>query len=323
MSVIKGRQRRSLLIWGLWATVLVTTMPALPVKKEDIDHDLANLGLPEGGLLFLHSSLSGIGNVQGGASTVVDALIDALGPGGTLVVPGFTYPDDYPDSADPDWVFDPTNTPSGMGAISNEVRTRAGALRSLHLWHSVTAVGPLAQNVVTAGNKVECSAWDANSPMAWVLDREGIIMMLGVPYQNLTAVHVWEVEFNVDYRLTQDITRRMVNGDGQIIELVSQVHVRTDWHPGSDFNRLGEQMEDQGLVRVGHVGNAVVRMFTARDAHKMARTMYGNDPKSFLKQGALTPLSYGHTIQNVRGTQCVVDPDKAFPTAPPCTPHKD
>ena len=187
----------------------------------------------------------------------------------------------------------------------------------------MTAVGPLAQSVVSAGNKVEGSAWDANSPMAWVLDRESVIMMLGVPYQNLTAVHVWEVEFNVDYRLTQDVTRRMVNEHGQIIELVSQVHARTDWPPGSDFNRLGEQMEDQDLVRVGHVGNAVVRMFTARDAHKMARTMYRNDPKSFLKQGTLTPLSYGHTIQNMKGTQCVVDPDKAFPTAPPITAHQD
>ena len=182
-------------------------MPALPVKKADIVRDLANLRLPEAGLVFLHSSLSAIGNVQGGAATVVDALMDALGPEGTLVVPGFTYPEDYPDSADPDWVFDPTNTPSGMGAISNELRTRDGALRSLHLWHSVTAVGPLAQNVVSAGNKVERSAWDANSPMAWVLDRESVIMMLGVPYQNLTAVHVWEVEFNVSYRLTQDVTR--------------------------------------------------------------------------------------------------------------------
>ena len=298
-------------------------MPALTIKKADIVRDLAKLRLPEAGLLFLHSSLSAIGNVQGGAATVVDALMDALGPEGTLVVPGFTYPEDYPDSADPDWVFDPTNTPSGMGAISNEVRTRDGALRSLHLWHSVTAVGPLAQSVVSASNKVERSAWDANSPMAWVLDRESVIMMLGVPYQNLTAVHVWEVEFNVDYRLTQDVTRRMVNERGQIIELVSQVHARADWHPGSDFNRLGEQMEDQDLVRVGHVGNAVVRMFTARDAHKMARTMYRNDPKSFLKQGTLTPLSYGHTIQNMKGTQCVVDPDKAFPTAPPITAHQD
>ena len=159
--------------------------------------------------------------------------------------------------------------------------------------------------------------------MAWVLDRESVIMMLGVPYQNLTAVHVWEVEFNVSYRLTQDVTRRMVNEHGQIIELVSQVHARADWHPGSDFNRLGEQMEDQGRVTVGHVGNAVVRMFTARDAHKMARTMYRYDPKSFLKQGTLTPLSYGYTIQNMKGTQCVVDPDKAFPTAPPITAHQD
>ena len=66
-------------------------MPALPVKKADIVRDLANLRLPEAGLLFLHSSLSAIGNVQGGAATVVDALMDALAPEGPLEVHGFTY----------------------------------------------------------------------------------------------------------------------------------------------------------------------------------------------------------------------------------------
>ena len=27
--------------------------------------------------------------------------------------------------------------------------------------------------------------------MAWVFDNGGAILMLGVPYQNLTAIHVW------------------------------------------------------------------------------------------------------------------------------------
>ena len=299
-------------------------MPPLNVNRDDIVGELAALGVPRGGLLFVHSSLSAIGEVEGGADTVVDALLEALGPYGTLVVPTFTYadPHDYPDSINPNWIFDPENTHSGMGAVTNAVRTREGAMRSVHLWHSVAAIGPLAETVVTGNGKTWASAWDAHSPMAWVFDNGGSILMLGVPYQNLTAIHVWEVEFGVDYRETSFITRRTPLSDGTLVPLASQVHARKDWHPGSDFNRFGERMERVGLVGVGHVGNAVARLFTAADAHEMARTMYEEDKAAFLKQGeSITPLSYAHTISNVKGTQCVVDPAKAFPTSPATEEH--
>ncbi len=294
-------------------------MPPLKVTKQDIVHDLGALGVPKGGLLFVHSSVSALGKVEGGADIVVDALLDVLGPQGTLIVPTFTYadPHDYPDSIDPKWVFDPAKTHSGMGAVTNAARVRDGAMRSIHLWHSVAGIGPLAEKVVTGGGKVWASAWDENSPMAWAFENGADILMLGVPYQNLTAVHVWEVEFDVAYRETRFITRRTPLANGTLVPLASRVHARADWHPGSDFNRMGERMERAGLVGIGHVGNAVARLFTTSEAHEMARTMYEEDKMAFLKQGAaITPLSYGQTITNVKGTQCVVDPANAFSTPP-------
>lgn len=301
-------------------------MTPLEVTKDDILRDLEGLGVQRGSLLFVHSSLSALGRVDGGADAVADALLEALGPNGTLVVPAFTYadPHDYPDSINPAWIFDPASTRSGMGAVTNAVRMRNGALRSIHLWHSVAAVGPLAQTVVTADGKAWASAWDETSPMAWVFDNGGFILLLGVPYQNLTAVHVWEVELGVDYRETRFITRRTPLADGTLVPLASQVHARRDWHPGSDFNRMGERMEKAGLVAVGHVGNAVGRLFTAADAHETARAMYAEDTSAFLKQGcSVTALSYGHTVTNAKGTQCVADPSMAFPTPPPPRPHTD
>ncbi len=300
-------------------------MPPLKVTKDDIVGDLSSLGVPRGGLLFVHSSLSAIGEVEGGADAVVDALLDALGPEGTLAVPTFTYasPREYPDSIDPNWIFDPASTHSGMGAVTNAARTREGALRSVHLWHSVAAIGPLAETIVTGNGRVWASAWDENSPMAWAFNNGASILLLGVPYQNLTAIHVWEIEFGVDYREASLVTRRTPLSDGTLVPLASRVHVRTSWHPGSDFNRFGERMENVGLVGVGHVGNAVARLFTAADAHEMARTMYEEDKAAFLMQGnGVTPLSYGATITNVKGTQCVVDSGEGFPTPPATEEHE-
>ncbi|MDP6076764.1 MAG: AAC(3) family N-acetyltransferase, partial [Acidimicrobiales bacterium] len=244
-----------------------------------------------------------------------------LGQDGTLVVPTFTYPADYPDSRNSNWIFDPAVTHSGMGAITNAVRTRPGALRSLHLWHSVAAIGPLAKQITTAGGT---SAWDAESPMAWVFNNGGRLLLLGVPYQNLTAIHIWEVEFGVDYRNEFDVERRMRRQDGNLVPLISRVHDRVNTHPGSDFNRFGERMEATGKVQIGQVGNAVARLFSARDASEIAKTMYAEDKRAFLKQGdPITSLSYGRTIQNNKGTQCVVDSEQVFPTLQPNRPHEE
>ena len=171
-----------------------------------------------------------IGNVQGGAETVVDALLKVLGPKGTLVVPTFTYPGDYPPSRDPNWIFDPDRTPSAMGAITNAARTRPQAQRSFHLWHSVAAIGPLANTITTIGGS---SAWNSNCPMAWICKNDGQFLLLGVPYGNLTAIHIWEVALAVAYRREYDVKRRMRCSDGSLAPLISRVHDRTESHPGS------------------------------------------------------------------------------------------
>ena len=225
-------------------------------------------------------------------------------------MPTFTYPADYVESRDPKWIFDPSETYSGMGAITNAVRSRPEAKRSIHLWHSIAALGPISDKVTTVGGT---SAWDSESPMSWVFRNGGWLCLLGVPCQNLTAIHIWEVEFDVDYREEYDVKHRMRKPDGSLVRLVSRVHDRAKTHPGSDFNRFGERMETAGMVRVGHVGNAVARLFSAEDACKMAKTMYREDSRSFLKQtDQITPLSYRHTITNGKGTQCVVNPGNTF-----------
>ena len=136
---------------------------------------------------------------------------------------------------------------------------------------------------------------------------------MGVPYQNLTAMHIWEIESGVDYREDRDIERCMRLCDGSIVKLVSRVHDQVESHPGSDFNRFGERMETVGKVHIGCVGNAVSRFFSAEDGYAMAKTMFSEDKRAFLKQTELiTPLTYGHTINNEKGTQCVVDPENTF-----------
>ena len=283
------------------------------VTKSDVSQGLVDLGIKTGDLLMVHSSLSSIGFVEGGTKTIIDCLLDAVGSVGTLVVPTFTYPSASPASvasADKMWIFDPIRTNSGVGSITNEVIRRSNSSRSIHIWHSISSIGPLSELIVS---QVSTSAWDSDSPMAWILNNGGSILLLGVPYQNLTAIHVWEVEFEVDYRRDYYIERRLRESNGILKPLFSRVHSPKQSHPGSDFNRFGERFESENKVNKGSVGNAIARLFTAEDAHSLAKKMYLEDENCFLKQSeAVTELTFGHTINNSKGEQCVVNPDNVF-----------
>ena len=281
-----------------------------PLERSSLVRDLVRLGVPRGGLMMVHSSLSSIGHVEGGSETVVDALLEALGPDGTLVVPTFT--DGI--AMQPGFVFDRAHTPTQMGAIAEAARRRNRAVRSLHHWHSVAAIGPLAEAI--AGTDVR-SPWKADGPMPQVASRGGMFLLLGVPYLRLTLVHLCEFELGVPYRPLKTVELPTRRPDGSIAPLVNGECPPAGPHPGSDYNRLGQHMEDAGLVRVGEVGNAIARLVVGHDVRRTAGELYANDGDAFLRRGGqVTRLTRGHTLVAGKGDRCVVDPTKVYSTGP-------
>ena len=62
-------------------------MPLL--TRRQITDQLRTLGLASGDVVMMHSSLSSLGFVDGGAETVINGILDAIGGEGTLMVPVF------------------------------------------------------------------------------------------------------------------------------------------------------------------------------------------------------------------------------------------
>ena len=58
-----------------------------PATVSSLAGDVARVGVMQDMVLLVHSSLSAIGWIAGGAQALVLALEDALGPRGTLVMP--------------------------------------------------------------------------------------------------------------------------------------------------------------------------------------------------------------------------------------------
>ncbi len=83
-------------------TELVSELSAIetslaPATVASLCDDLRGLGLAVGDVVLVHTSLSSLGWVCGGAVALVEALRCALGSAGTLVVP--THSSDLSDPA--------------------------------------------------------------------------------------------------------------------------------------------------------------------------------------------------------------------------------
>ena len=272
------------------------------LTRDQIAAALRALGLPAGAIVFMHSSMSSIGYVEDGADTIVDAFLDILSPGGTLVVPTFTFAHGNDDNR----VFDSARDPSEMGRLTEVTRTRPGARRSCHLLHSVAALGAHAEEITASHGP---SAWAADGPFWKLYELDAHILLLGVPYLRCTFFHVVEQLVQVPYRRWREVEARVQDRDGSQRPLLTLIYSPKPGFAGNDFNKLGALLEERGLVQVGTVGNAVARVFRARDVLEVGLAQYRKDPLLFVMTAdRCTPLRDGVLTAELHNEKSVLDP---------------
>ena len=270
------------------------------MNRSALERAFKSLGLDRGGTVFVHSSLSSIGRVEGGADAVVGALLDTVGQEGTLVAPAFTFGRERA-------LFDPATDPSGMGLISETVRTHPRALRSVHMYHSVTAIGRAAEEFTSV---LAPSAWAGDGAFWQLVELDASILLLGVTYRACTFFHVIEQLLQVPYRQWVEEEIRLRDRDGTELPLTSSNFWPKPDFPGNEFNKFGCALEERGLVVIQPVGNAMARLFKAREAMSLGVELYRQDRMIFAQTGTgRIPLEDGVEIENERS---VVDPNAVF-----------
>lgn len=247
------------------------TVPALVAGLTD-------LGVRPGTVLHVQASLRSLGPVEGGADGVVDALLEVLGPEGTLVaytatpensstsrlhhaaVAGLT-----PEEADRYRAgmprFDPATTPASptMGALSEAIRTRPGALRSSHPQTSWAALGPHAREI-TAAHPLT-SHLGPQSPLGRLYDLDARVLMLGVPMERFTAFHLADLRGG-------DVPLREYRCVGEQGWVAFEAPDLDDLH----FGDLGARLlsTEPALAATGPIGGATARLVPVRPAVDLA-----------------------------------------------------
>lgn len=236
------------------------------LSKAEVSRQLRALGVEEGAVLLVHASFRAVGPIEGGPSGLIEALRDALGPGGTLTMPSWTGEDDEP--------FDPETTPASpdLGIVADKFWRLPGTRRSRHAF-AFAASGPAATQITS--DPLPLPPHIPESPAGRVHDLNGQVLLLGVGHDANTTLHLAEFMAGVPYRIPKHCT---VLRDGRPV----RIEYGENDHCCARFALADIWLRARGLQSEGRVGRARARLARSRDIVEVALECLAKDPLVFL-----------------------------------------
>lgn len=231
-------------------------------SKTNIIDALCTVGIGYGDSIFIHSNIGFFGRLQDGSDPencyriFKEALLQALGPTGTIVMPTFSY------SFCKRQEFNKKTTASVCGFLSEAIRNDPDALRSDDANFSVAALGRLA-DYFTA-NVPEYS-FGKNSFWDRFLQQKGKFCNFNFD-SGSTFIHYVERELSVPYRFDKPFKGVAVADAGT--EDQTYYHFCYDLSQPEHaprFERFDGYTKSQGIARTVNLGRGQIVMISAQD----------------------------------------------------------
>lgn len=257
------------------------------VIPSDIKTALKEVGLEKGQAVMVHTSLSSLGYVCGGAQSVIEALLEGVGEDGTIMMPTQSWKNLDPKRGvywqEPEewWsvirenipAYDKQITPTNtMGAVAEMFRQWPGTHRSDHPARSVAAWGHYAQYLTE--NHDLSDIFGDSSPVGRLYELDGYVLLIGVGYDKNTSLHLADVRADYPGKHTV-IESSAIQINGQRI-WKSYETLAVD---GEDFSAIGEAFEQTGQVRHAPLGNGILSMMRQRALIDFAVEWIGENRK--------------------------------------------
>ena len=243
------------------------------VVKQDVLDALVALGVKSGQTIMVHTSLSSLGFVCGGAQIIIEALLETVGNEGTIVMPTQSWKNldpcagvhwDEPEAWWPiireNWPayhkdITPTNT---MGAVAEMFRKWPGTVRSDHPARSVAAYGKYA-DYLTKDHDLS-NIFGEGSPIGKLYELDAFVLLIGVGYDKNTSLHL------ADVRATYPGKHNSTEFSA-VIENGERVWKRYDtlFVDGEDFAEIGKAFESMHPVSKVMLGNGQLTFIRQRE----------------------------------------------------------
>lgn len=243
--------------------------------KHSLMEDLKKMGLQGTDTIMMHSSMRAIGDVEGRADTVLDALSEYFSEG-LLMLPALTW--NLADEEDP--VFDVRNTPCVVGILPELFRQREHVVRNYHPTHSVSALGKEAKAVLqdTHLDGTPCglhSAWHR------LMERDGYILQVGCTLTSCTFIHGVEEWCDVPDRLEAPVQFTIIKENGEKMQLSSRPHKGS---PSEQFWKAEQALREAGALKDGQFGDAKVMVISARGCYEVVKELLRENSDLFGEQ---------------------------------------
>ena len=243
------------------------------VLKQDILNALNEVGLKEGQSVMVHTSLSSLGFVCGGAQIVIESLIETLGKDGTIIMPTQSWknldpstgvhweePEEWHDIIRENWpVYDKDITPTNtMGAVAEMFRKWNGTLRSDHPARSVAAWGKYAEHITE--NHDLSNIFGEGSPLSKLYDLDGYVLLIGVGYDKNTSLHLADVRANYPSKHNCIEHSAILENGNRVWKSYETLFV-----DGEDFEQIGKAFEENCNVKKVSLGNGTLTFMKQRE----------------------------------------------------------
>lgn len=237
---------------------------------KDLVALMQSMGMKEGSVVCIHSSMKEFYNYQGTAEELISEILKAIGPSGTLMMPAFPCYD-YIDS-NPDYVFNPLTDKTGAGYLAETFRKYPGVKRSINVQHSVCAIGKYADWLIKDHAYCKHDCFDKDSPWYKIIELNALVFNFGMPRSYMGTFHhciesqlwdkypYWNQFFNVRAK-----RHYVLNGE---------VHEYYSWE-----SRMDRRMREKKVTKyftssdwqIKHISNLEVKVFYT--AHSFAKML--------------------------------------------------
>ena len=243
-----------------------------PVTKEQLKAALTKLGVKKGQIIEVHTKLSSFEWLIGGAETIVDALMELEGEGGTILMPLQTSGNSEPS----DWVNPPVAPESykavreamppfspehsditGMGETVENFRHREGVVISNHPNCAYAAWGRYAR--LLCNRQSLHFALAEESPTARLYELKGFVLLIGADFDSTTCMHL--AEYRTDCRPIKIMGACVDEGTGP--EWKKYLDLDID---SSVFPKICGQMARKNMIREIMLGGSKIQFFSAASA---------------------------------------------------------
>lgn len=250
------------------------------VLKKDILRALAEAGVCKGQTIMVHTSLSRLGFVCGGAQIVIESLLESVGGEGTILMPTQSWknldpasgvhweePEEWWQLIRDNWpAYDKDITPTNtMGAVAEMFRRWPGTMRSNHPARSVAAWGKYA-DYLTKDHDLS-NIFGDGSPIGRLYELDGYVLLLGVGYDKNTSLHLADVRADYPGKHTVQESSAVLENGRRVWKTYETLYV-----DGEDFCAIGQAFERSHTVKKIPLGNGMLTFMRQRELVDFAVT---------------------------------------------------